>query len=278
MSRREEMIDVGEVRLHVVSEGSGPPVLLLHGFPEFWYSWRQQLEALAAAGFTAVAPDLRGYGLSDKPAGVDSYRIERLGGDVVGLIRALGGRAHVVGHDWGGAIAWWVAAAHPDRCDRLVTINGPHGGALLRAAASPAQLLRSWYILFFQLPYLPERMVLAPGFVRRTLRHHAAGDETFTEEDLARYEEALHRPGAAAAAINYYRAALRHLPLLPAPVTRPALVVWGERDRSLGPEVLRQLTGAARDVRVERLPDAGHFAHQDRPAEVNRLLVEFLGA
>jgi epoxide hydrolase 4 len=279
MDRREEMVKVGDVALHVVSQGTGPAVVLLHGFPEFWYSWRWQLEALAAAGFTAIAPDLRGYNLSGKPAGVDSYRIEKVGSDIVELIRAAaGGRAHVVGHDWGGAVAWWLAATYPEHCDRLVTLNGPHGGALLRAARSPAQVLRSWYILFFQLPWLPERLVLHPSFMRRTLRHHAVTPATFSDQDLERYREAIQRPGAASAAINYYRAALHHLPLPPRRVSRPTLVVWGDRDQSLGPEVLRALDGSASDQRIEHVPDAGHFVHQDRPDEVNRLLLEFLAA
>src|SRR5262249_33835635 len=143
---------VGGLRLHYVEAGAGPPVLLLHGFPEFWYSWRHQLPALAGAGFRAWAPDLRGYNESEKPAGVRNYRVRLLVEDVAGLIRHTGaGRATVVGHDWGGVIAWRLAMDRPELVERLVILNAPHPGAFLRELRNPAQWLRSAYVLFFQL-------------------------------------------------------------------------------------------------------------------------------
>src|SRR5215471_13220996 len=141
--------DVGGLRLHYVVAGAGPLVVFLHGFPEFWYSWRHQLPALAEAGFRAVAPDLRGYNESDKPVRVRNYRIDLLARDVAGLIAALGQRrAVVVGHDWGGAIAWWLAMRRPEVVERLVILNAPHPAMMLRELANPFQLLRSWYAYF----------------------------------------------------------------------------------------------------------------------------------
>src|SRR3954462_3454946 len=154
MELTERTCRIGEIDVHFVEVGTGPLVLLLHGFPEFWYTWKHQLPALAAAGFRAVAPDLRGFNLSDKPPGVRSYRLSTLVADVADLIGQLGGRAVVVGHDWGGAIAWRLAMDRPELVDRLIILNAPHPAAFLRELRRPAQWLRSWYILFFQLPVL----------------------------------------------------------------------------------------------------------------------------
>jgi pimeloyl-ACP methyl ester carboxylesterase len=156
---------VNGIRLHYVEAGTGPLVLLLHGFPEFWGSWRHQIPALADAGFRVLAPDLRGYNLSSKPAGVESYRVAELVGDVVGLIRHAGEeRATVVGHDWGGAIAWATAMRRGERIHRLIILNAPHPAAYLRELRRPGQLLRSWYVFFFQLPLLPECLVRARDY------------------------------------------------------------------------------------------------------------------
>lgn len=278
MSRADQRVDVGEVRLHVVTEGEGPPVLLLHGFPEHWYSWRHQMNALGAAGFQSIAPDLRGYDLSDKPRGVDAYRLERLETDVLGLLDALGHQsAHVVGHDWGGALAFSFAAHHPERVEKLVVMNAPHPRAMVRGLSRPSQLLRSWYMFFFQLPWLPERRVLAPGFIRQAMRGMAVHKERFPDAELAKFEEAIARPGAATAALNWYRAAFRNLRGPPLPrITRPTLVLWGEQDRALGPELLEGMDRYFTDLRIERIPDASHWVQQDAPEKVNRALLAFL--
>ncbi len=148
---------VNGIRLHYVEAGTGPLVILLHGFPEFWYSWRHQLTALSEAGFRVVAPDQRGYNESDKPAGVSAYRIENLTADIAALVRHLGEpSAHIVGHDWGGVVAWHLPLHHPGLVRRLVILNAPHPALFVQALSRPAQLLRSWYIFFFQLPWLPE--------------------------------------------------------------------------------------------------------------------------
>jgi pimeloyl-ACP methyl ester carboxylesterase len=276
---------VNGVRLHYVEAGAGPLVVLLHGFPEFWYSWRRQIPALAAAGFRVLAPDLRGYNLSAKPPEVDSYRIEALAGDVAGLIRHAGASsAAVVGHDWGGVIAWRVAAQYPGLVGRLGILNAPHPAAYLRELRrNPGQLLRSWYVFFFQLPWGPEELLRAGDFalVARMLRRQPVHPEAFTPQDVRRYKEALARPGALRAAVNYYRAAFRRLgraaPEAERVVEVPTLVIWGERDQALSLSLLDGLERWAPRLRVERLPDASHWVQNDAPQRVNELLLGFLG-
>ena len=275
--------------LHHVDAGRADvgrrPVVLLHGFPEFWYAWRHQLPALAAAGFRALAPDLRGYNLSPKPPRVRDYRVERVAGDVAALIeRHCAGRAHLVGHDWGGVVAWHLAMHRPDLVDRLVILNAPHPAAYLREVRRPAQMLRSWYVGFFQVPWLPERSIRANDYaaLRRLFRTDPARPGAFSEEDIARYVRAFAEPGALTGAINYYRAAARqgagHVRRSVRPVAAPTLVVWGDRDRYLVPELTQGLEKWVPDVRVERLPAASHWVQHDEPARVNELLVEFLRA
>jgi epoxide hydrolase 4 len=279
----EGYADVNGTRLHYVTAGaSGPLVVLLHGFPEFWYSWRHQIPALAEH-FRVVAPDLRGYNLSDKPA--RGYDIRSLCGDVAGLIEAFGERAaHVVGHDWGGGIAWAFAIREPERTRRLAIVNAPHPALMQCELRHPRQLLRSWYIFAFQLPRVPEWAVARRDYAAlRTLfedvnRASGTGD-VFTEEDIARYVAAMARPGAPTAAINYYRALLRGGPGALGPLRRieaPTLVLWGERDFALGTELLDGLDAWVRDLRVRRFPDAGHWLNQERPAEATQSLVAFL--
>ena len=267
---------VSGVRLHYVEAGQGPLVLLLHGFPEFWYSWRNQLPALAAAGFRALAPDMRGYNTSDKPPGVGSYSLSALAADVAGLAGHMGvERATIVGHDWGGIVAWNVATRYPDLVDKLILLNSPPPGAFLRGLRRFEQLRRSWYMLFFQIPWLPERTWRSGGYslLRRVLTRDPVHPNAFTEEDIDRYVEALSQPGALTAAINYYRARLRGGP--PA-INVPALLIWGEQDRYLGLRLTEGLERWAPDIRVERIPDASHWVQNDTPQRVNELILEFL--
>jgi pimeloyl-ACP methyl ester carboxylesterase len=267
---------VGGVRLHYAEAGAGPVVLLLHGFPEFWYGWRFQIPALAAAGFRAVAVDLRGYNLSDKPAGVAAYRLENLTADIDGLVRHFGvERARVVGHDWGGAIAWVLAMQKPSWLDRVGILNAPHPALFRRELRRPRQLLRSWYMFFFQLPWLPEFVMRRRRFalLRRAFRDARPG--RVTEQDLGFYEAAWCRPGALTAAVNYYRAGFRSR-FKPCVIDVPALVIWGERDRYLGTGFLRGLEARVPQVRIERLPEASHWVQVDEAERVNELLAEFL--
>lgn len=274
---------VNGVRLHYVEAGSGPLLLLLHGFPEFWYSWRRQIPALAAAGYRVVAPDMRGYNLSEKPPGVKSYRIEALTDDVTALIRHFRvERATVVGHDWGGVVAWNVPGRAPALVERLIVLNAPHPAAFVRALRGSTQLLRSWYVYAFQLPLLPELSLSAFKFAAldRLMRTDPVHRDAFTEEDIRRYKRALGQPGALTAAINYYRAAVRRNPteLLrdPGRIEQPVLLIWGEQDRALGVQLTEGLEQWAPNIRVERIPDASHWVQNDAPARVNELMLGFL--
>ncbi len=273
---------INGVRLHYVEAGSGPLVILLHGFPEFWYSWRHQIVALAEAGFHAIAPDLRGYNLSDKPPGISAYRMEALLDDAIGLIRQTGAeRAAVIGHDWGGVIAWHLAMYHPQMVEKLIILNAPHPAAYRRELRSWTQLLKSWYILFFQLPGLPEQLLGAGDFdmIGRMLRREPVNAQAFTSDDVRRYKQALARPGALTAALNYYRA-LRHsaqrMAHNNAPITVPTLLLWGERDSYLSPRLTEGLNAHVSNLRVVRFPDASHWVQNDAPERVNRLTIDFL--
>ena len=281
---RHERIKAGGIELHVARAGSGPAVILLHGFPENWRSWQRQIGPLVRTGFSVWAPDLRGYNLSDIPAGREAYSLEHLVADVVALVRATGEpRAHIVGHDWGGVIAWSFASEHPKLVDRLAILNAPHLDNYARKVRSLAQLWRSWYVLFFQLPWLPERLIAANGYdaIRRTFRLGPVRAGAFSREEAAQYAEAMAKPGALTAALDYYRAnagrqMLRRAPMKP--ITSPTLVIWGERDPALGTALLDDLEALVPGVRIHRIPDASHWVQNEAPGEVNRVLIDFLTA
>jgi pimeloyl-ACP methyl ester carboxylesterase len=282
VDQREGFADLGEVRLHYVEAGDGPLVVLLHGFPEFWYSWRAQIPALAAAGFRVVAPDMRGYNLSSRPPGVAAYTGDKLAADVRDLIHERGERsALLVGHDWGGAVAWTAAMNHPDAIARLAVLNLPHPRRLMHGLRDPRQLARSWYMFFFQLPWLPERMAGARNWA--ALRRGLEADThpgAFTSEDIARYVEAWSQPGAVTAMLNYYRAAFRRTPSAAEasmrPIPAPTLVIFGERDRYLRHELAEPSPADVPNLdRVVRIPEASHFVQNDAPDRVNQLLIDF---
>lgn len=271
------------VRLHWVEAGSGPLVILLHGFPEHWYAWRHQIPVLAAAGFHVVAPDMRGYNLSDKPRGVRRYRVEELSADVAALVRHFGAsQAHVVGHDWGGLVAWWTAILHPEVVSRLAILNAPHPAVVPRGLFRNGQLRRSRYVFLFQIPWLAERRFAADDYavMRRRLRRDPVHASAFSDEDIDRYVEAMAQPGALTAGMNYYRAAFRGVLRLSAKARRalamPTLLVWGERDRYLGLHLIEGTERWVRDLRVERIADASHWVQSDAPERVTALLLELL--
>ncbi|HEX2196772.1 MAG TPA: 4-alpha-glucanotransferase [Actinomycetota bacterium] len=274
---------LSEVKLHYAEMGprEGPLVVMLHGYPDFWYSWRDQMPFLAERGFRVVAPDMRGYNLSDKPSGVGAYSIPRLVRDLEELVDHLGSeRAHVVGHDWGALVGWYFAMAHEVSLDRLAILNVPHPQRYVRSM-NPRQMMRSWYIGFFQLPWLPERFVSRDDFavLRKLFRYDPARRDAFTDEDVDRYVEAARRSDGLRYPINYYRALLRPNPF-PAlrwrAIERPVQVIWGEKDRFLEASLAEPDRAWVPDVRVHRLPEASHWVHHDEPGTVNRLLAEFL--
>lgn len=247
-------------------------MVLLHGFPECSLTWRSQLLALGAAGYRAVAPDLRGYGDSDKPRAIADYRIEKLAQDVTGLIVALGREAaHLVGHDWGGFIAWHVAMWSPAAVRRLCILNMPHPQQMVRGLRTPRQLRKSWYVFFFQLPWLPERFLDARRLRRLFLR---APRRPYDDETLAANLHALRDP---AGPLHYYRAAARFRARRIEVVRAPTLVIWGEQDAALGSELAQPDPAWVPDARLVRIPDASHFVQHDAAAQVDGLLLSFLG-
>ena len=279
---REGYADVGDVQLHYLEAGEGPLVVLLHGFPEFWYGWRLQIHALADAGFRVVAPDMRGYNLSSRPEGVAAYDTDHLAADIRGLIQERGaGSAMLVGHDWGGSVAWATAMNHPEVVDRLAILNAAHPRKLSQGLHNPDQLRRSWYFFFFAVPELPESIVHANNwhFFRHFL--HAARPP-YTPEEIDRYIEAWSQPGAASGMINYYRSSVR-TPQKQAeaalrPIKAPTLVIWGQQDAYLRPELAEPEHDDVPNLdRVERLPDASHWVHHDEAERVNELLIDFFG-
>ena len=279
---REGYAEVGDQRLHYVEAGDGPLVVLLHGFPEFWYGWRLQIQPLAAAGFRVVAPDTRGYNMSSRPDGVAAYDVGKLADDIHGLIHERGAQsAMLVGHDWGGSIAWATAMNHPEVVDRLAILNAAHPRKLSQGLHHPAQLRKSWYFFFFDLPDVPEGVVHANNwhFFRHFL--HDARPE-YTPDEMNRYIEAWSQPGAATAMINYYRSSVRTPPKRAEeqirPVSAPTLVIWGEQDRYLGPELAEPEHDDVPNLdRVERLPNASHWVHHDEHERVTQLLADFFG-
>lgn len=282
-SRIHRSAQLDEVRLHYVDVGRGPLVLLLHGFPDHWYIWRYQIPALAAAGFRVVAPDLRGYNTSTKPSGVQAYSIDRLAGDVAALMRHLGvERAHVVGHDWGAVVAWYFAMHHAELLDRLGILNVPHPARMTKGLRSTRQLLRSWYMFFFQLPWLPEALLRAGDYAlpRQIFRRGPLRPGAASLDDVERSVAALAQPGALTAMLNYYRALVRQAPQRlsesTAVISAPTLVIWGMHDVALEAELAEPDPDLVPNQRVERVHDAGHWVQLDRPALVNRLLLEFL--
>jgi epoxide hydrolase 4 len=276
-------VPVNGVRLHVMKFGpaDGPPVLLLHGFPEFWWGWRAQLGPLAGAGFRVWAADQRGYNLSDKPRGTAAYTQDVLADDAAGLLEAMGGGpAALVGHDWGAAIAWRVAVRYPQLLSRLVVMDVPHPAVMDAALRrDPAQLRRSWYVFAMQMPWLPEWLLQADGF-RRLIREVRSGARpgSFGEAEIEEYRRAWSQPGALHAMLTWYRAAVRRRA---APFTRPrvpvpTLILWGADDKYVLPDLGRQSADLCDCVRLEILPGATHWLHHEEPERVNRLLLEFL--
>ncbi|WP_415379744.1 alpha/beta fold hydrolase [Halosimplex sp. TS25] len=275
---------VNGVDLHVVTAGdpADPLVVLLHGFPDFWYGWRHQIPALVDAGFRVVVPDQRGYNLSEKPRRLDAYRMRELSRDVVELVAAEDrDRAHVIGHDWGAAVAWDLALRHPESVDRLGIINVPHPAVMRRALRSnPRQLLRSWYMFAFQIPRVPE-LFLGRDDARGMLDvlEESANPGAFTDEDLAHYRDAWRRQGSIRGAVNWYRALVRRPDEPPREtVDAPTLVVWGDEDVALLPKLAAESVGYCTDGRLERIPWASHWVHDEEPDRVNDALIAHLKA
>ncbi len=272
------------ITLHAAAAGprDGRLVVLLHGFPEFWWGWRRQIAPLAAAGLRVLVPDQRGYNLSDKPGGVAAYALDALADDVLGLADFFGRvRFAVVGHDWGAAVAWHLAGRNPERVERAAVLNGAQvASALGYARAHPSQALRSWYVGFFQAPWLPERALGAADYAwLRSAMARSARPGTFSGADLRRYRDAWARPGALTAMLNWYRALPRHAgPSRPGRIRVPVRVVWGDRDTFLDRGLVEAGLALCDRGEAFHLSEATHWVQHEEPEAVNAALVDFLKA
>ena len=268
----------GGLSMHVVTAGpeDGTPVVLLHGFPDFWYGWRHHIPLLARRGYRVIVPDQRGYAGTDKPQATRAYRVEHLADDVAGLLTHFRtGPAHLVGHDWGGGVAWTVAMRHPHRLRTLTVFNCPRPEVLRTAPLrDPRQLLRSWYMLFFQFPWVPQKF-LASGKAVEALRGWSRPG-TFTEADLVHYRQAFTEE-CMRGAVSWYRAAMTHAGP-DDPIHTPTLLVWGQRDPALAEHLAPESLQTCTDGRLELLPDVGHWTPHDAPERTGALLLAHLRA
>lgn len=283
MELEHSHIETNGIKLHVVQAGpkSGTPVVLLHGFPEFWYGWRNQIPALVEAGCRVIVPDQRGYNLSDKPKGVKNYDVQTLVRDVIGLIDALEyEKVNLVGHDWGAVVAWTLAILHPERLHKLGIMNVPHPAVMRRFLTRDIeQMRRSWYVFFFQLPWMPERFMSADDWHGAVSALRGSGRiHTFTKADIAKYKEAWSQPGAMTSMLNWYRAVIRHMPKLPSGprVKVRTLMMWGMKDVALSHRMARPSMDYVDEGNLIFFPEATHWVQHDEAEAVNHYLVDFI--
>ena len=280
-----EFVKVNGIRMHYVTMGNGSLIVLLHGFPEFWYSWRYQIPTLSKQ-FKVVAPDMRGYGETEKPVKKEAYKIEKIVNDIVELIHVLGyEKATIAGHDWGGIISWSIAMMAPDVVEKLIILNAPHPGVYSKyMSKNLKQILRSWYIFFFLIKGIPELILGSSNYkiLKSSILKSSVRKESFTEKDIETYVSSW-KSGGVSGGINYYRAnlSLRYwsnsnsvsFPKIKVPV----LQIWAEDDIFLG----KELTENTREFidapyRLHLIPNCGHWLQQEASAEVNRIMIKFL--
>lgn len=273
---------VSGLRMHMAVEGpeGAPLVLLLHGFPEFWYSWRYQIKALAAAGYRVVAPDQRGYNLTDKHG---SYDVFQLTDDIAALIEKLGyEKAYaVIGHDWGGVVTWTFGGRFPNLLEKLIVCNVPHPSTMsksLRQVYLP-QILKSWYMTFFQLPEIPERLLAQNNFksLAEQLQRETKGK--VTPEEIRYFVEAWSQPGAIGGGINWYRALYRNMGRIARTDLRvhvPSMLVWGEEDAYLTKQTAEWTAEYVDQLETHYVPGVSHWVQQEAPETVNSYILNFL--
>jgi pimeloyl-ACP methyl ester carboxylesterase len=270
-----------KVKLHYVTEGEGPLMLMLHGFPEFWYSWRYQIPEFAKY-FQVVAVDLRGYNDSDKPKEQSAYVMDEFIKDVEGVIKGLGHEKCVlVGHDWGGAIAWYFAYTYPQMLEKLIVLNIPHPAKFSQGMRTPQQLLKSFYIFLFQLPWLPEFLIEFSDYqlLENAFQGMAVDKSAFTAADINAYKHAAAKPGALTAMLNYYRNIFQQNLFNSSwgILEVPTLMIWGENDSALGKELSYGTEAYVRDFRIRYISNCSHWVQQEKPELVNQYMREFLG-
>ncbi len=291
METTSQYIIANNIKLHVVTAGreDGEPVILLHGFPEYWYGWRNQIPFLVEQGYRVIVPDQRGYNLSEKPQDIGAYRTSTLAADVIALMDHFGlQQVNLVGHDWGAAVAWMVATIYPDRLKKLVILNVPYPSIMARAffSGNVSQLLKSWYMFFFQMPWLPEALLSVGGYDGFANAIRSSGKpDTFSDDDMEKYKETWLKPGAMTAMLNWYRAMLqgrgnnssmasgeRELPR----ITVPTLMLWGEKDIALEKSLAEESIQLCENGKIVFFPDATHWLQHDESAAVNQHIHEFL--
>jgi epoxide hydrolase 4 len=270
------------IEFHVAVSGDAhsPLLILLHGFPEFWFAWRDYMSKLAALGFYVVAPDQRGYNLSEKPRGFGAYQLEILADDIAGLASALWRETfQIVGHDWGGSVAWSLASRHPSRLHRMVVLNAPHPAIWLRAMRTdPEQRRRSGYVRFLQLPWLPEMLLRLGGYQGVAKAFASARPEAFTPDVMQSYREAWSTPGALTGMLNWYRAIFRHPIPMPAPgsLSTRCLVLWGDSDPFAISGLAADSAALCAAAEIIHLENTGHWLIHDVPETVLGHLQRFL--
>ncbi len=279
------VLHINGIALHVVLAGpaTGKPLIFLHGFPEFWFGWRLQIDHFVCLGYRVIIPDQRGYNLSDKPARIASYSIDLLARDVVGVLDAVtDSKAFVVGHDWGAGVAWYLAARYPERVIGAVMLSVPHPRVFMQnLVMNLAQLRRSWYVFFFQLPWLPEAILQRRDWALlvEALRS-TSPPGVFSDSDIEQYKKSWARKGALTAMLNWYRAALLYPSKLAldseaSRVKVPALLIWGKNDQFAGEEMAIESLKYCDDGRLEIFETASHWIQHEEPARVNTLLSQF---
>lgn len=274
---------INGIKLHVVKAGDpqGEPLILLHGFPDFWYGWRHQIDHLVNLGYRLWIPDQRGYNLSAKvQGGISSYHVNHLTADVVALIDRIGvEKIKLVSHDWGSLVAWWTALLYPERIERLAVASAGHPKVFREAlGGNPRQMLRSWYAWLFQIPYIPERVMrLGNWEIAVEALRTSARETSFTREELEIYRQAYAQPEAMTCALNYYRAFIQHEQPIPASwaLFMPVMLLAGTSDRYVEPRLATESMTFCANGELHFL-DASHWILEDATQEVNRLLEEFL--
>ncbi|WP_315785054.1 alpha/beta hydrolase [Fischerella sp. JS2] len=278
---KNDYITTNGIRLHYITQGEGPLMLMLHGFPEFWYSWRYQIPEFAKY-FKVVAVDLRGYNDSEKPKDQSAYVMDEFIKDIQGVIKGLGyEKCILVGHDWGGAIAWCFAYAHPEMVERLIVLNIAHPAKLSEGLRTPSQLLKSSYMFLFQLPWLPEFLIQSLDYqlLENAFKGMAVNKNAFIEADIEAYKNAAAKRGALTAMLNYYRNIFQGQMFNKSwgILEVPTLMIWGEKDTAQGKELTYGTEAYVRDLQIKYIPDCSHWVQQEQPELVNQYMQEYLG-
>lgn len=278
-----QFLETNGINLHVAVAGpeDGPLVVLLHGFPEFWFGWKNQIQPLAEKGYRVVAPDQRGYNLSDKPEGIDNYTVDHLRDDVIGIIEHFQKKtAIIIGHDWGGAVAWHLAATRPEYVEKLIVLNIPHPKAMPRVLRkNPLQWMKSSYIAFFQLPNLPEKALGMGEFktMQQSIEQTSKPD-TFSKHEMEQYRAAWSQSDALTAMLNWYRA-IRRGSFRQVPETKikvPVRIIWGMGDQFLSPMLAKESMSFCEEVNLAFVGEATHWIQHEQPEIVNRLIDQFI--